>query len=103
MISVVATIRTAPGEREALLREFRKIVPQVQAEQGCLEYMLMVDVESGISAQGAIRGDVVTVVEKWEDLDALRQHLSAPHLVQFLQAAKDKLAGLEIQVLSPTT
>lgn len=101
MISVVATIRTAPGEREAVLRAFAEIVPQVRAEQGCLEYVPMVDIASGISAQGAVRGNVVTVVEKWQDLDALRQHLAAPHLVHFLEATKSKLAGLEIQVLSP--
>jgi quinol monooxygenase YgiN len=101
VISVVATLRTAPGQREALLRELQKIVPKVRAEQGCVEYVPTVDVESGISAQGAVRSDVVTVIEKWEDLEALRQHLTAPHLVQFLGAAKGMLAGLEIQVLAP--
>jgi quinol monooxygenase YgiN len=101
VISVVATIRTAPGQREAFLRAFQEIVPKVRAEQGCIEYLPTVDVESGISAQGPIRHEVVTVIEKWEDLQALQQHLNAPHLVQFLGSAKDMLAGLEIQVLSP--
>jgi len=101
MISVVATIRTVPGKREAFLKAFQAIVPKVRAEQGCIEYTPTVDVESGIPAHGRIRDDVVTVIEKWEDLLALQQHLNAPHVVQFLGSAQDMLAGLEIQVLSP--
>ena len=102
MIHVIATIRTAPDKRDELLTSFRALVPQVRNEAGCIEYGLAIDVPSGLDAQPAIRPDVVTVVEKWQDLAALRSHLAAPHVAQFLASAKNLLAGLEIQVLTPT-
>jgi quinol monooxygenase YgiN len=101
MIHVIATIRTAPGRRADFLAAFRDLVPHVKAEPGCLEYTPAIDVASGLGPQPPVRDDVVTVVEKWQDLEALKRHLAAPHVSQFLARSKDLLAGLEIQVLSP--
>lgn len=101
MIHVIATISTAPGRRAEFLAAFRELVPQVKAEAGCIEYGPTVDVASGLGPQPAVRDDVVTVVEKWQDLEALKRHLAAPHMSQFREQAKDLLAGLEIQVLAP--
>jgi quinol monooxygenase YgiN len=101
MIHVIATIHTAPGRRDDFLAVFRDLVPIVRSEAGCIEYGPTVDVASGLAAQGTERADVVTVVEKWQDLDALRRHLSSPHVSKFLESATGLLAGLEIQVLAP--
>ena len=101
MIHVIATISVAPGRRDDFLTAFRELVPQVRAEMGSIEYGLAVDLTSGLAAQPPVRNDVVTVVEKWQDLAALQRHLTAPHLLQFLEREKKLLAGLEIQVLAP--
>jgi quinol monooxygenase YgiN len=101
MIHVIAAIRTAPGRRAEFLAAFRELVPQVKAEASCIAYEPTIDVASGLGPQPAIRDDVVTVVEKWQDLDSLKRHLAAPHVSQFLEQSKDLLAGLEIQVLAP--
>lgn len=101
MIHVIATIRTAPGKRAELLAAFRELVPQVRAETGCIEYGPAIDVDSGLTAQPAVRNDILTVVEKWQDLESLKRHLAAPHVSQFLKSCQDLLAGLEIEVLAP--
>ena len=101
MIHVIATIEIAPGKREAFLAEFRRVVPLVRAEAGCLEYGPAVDVASGLAGQGPPRADVVTVVEKWESLDALRAHLGAPHMLEYRGRVKDLVAGVRLQVLQP--
>ena len=75
MICVIATIDVAPGRREEMLAATRQIVPKVRAEKGCIEYGPMIDAPSGMPAQGPIRPDVVTMVEKWESLAALEAHL----------------------------
>src|SRR5437763_11124007 len=103
MIHVIATIRVASGRRAEFLTAFRELVPQVEAERGCIEYGPGIDIDSGLAAQPAVRNDVVTVVEKWQDLESLRRHLAAPHVSQFLEKSKELLAGLEIQVLAPTS
>lgn len=101
MIHVIATIEVAPGQREAFLKEFRHLVPQVRAEAGCLEYGPAVDVTTGIAAQGTPRENVVTVVEKWSDLDALRAHLVAPHMEAYRPRVKHLVRSTTLQVLEP--
>ena len=43
MIHVIATIELRPGCRESFLEEFRRVVPDVRAEQGCLSYGPTID------------------------------------------------------------
>ncbi len=101
MIHVLATIELHPGSREAFLREFGTIVPTVRAEQGCLEYGAAVDLATGLAAQPPVRPDAVVVVEKWEDLDALRAHLTAPHMVAYRGRVKDFVIRSTLTVLEP--
>lgn len=101
MIHVIASISTAPGRRDDVLQLFRSLVPQVHAEAGCVEYGTAVDLENAIDGQPAIRPDMVTVFEKWQDPAALRAHLAAPHMKQFRESVKDLVVGVEIRVLNP--
>jgi len=101
MIHVIATIWTKAGRRADFLSEFRALVPQVRAEAGCIEYGPATDVDSGIAGLPAPRGDVVTVVEKWHDVAALKAHLAAPHMLSYRERVKDMVAEVEIRVLNP--
>lgn len=101
MICVIATIEVAEGRRGELLAEFRKIVPKVLEEAGCLEYGPMVDVPTSIAAQPPARDNVVTVVEKWERIEALESHLIAPHMLEYRKAVKEMVAGSRLLVLEP--
>lgn len=101
MIHVIATIEVVPGQREAFLKEFRRLTPLVRAEAGCLEYGPTVDVASGLAAQGAVRENVAVIVERWESLDALRTHLVAPHMQEYRERVKDLVVRVQLQVLEP--
>ena len=101
MIHVIATIDLAPGQREPFLDEFRRLVPLVRGEAGCLEYGPTVDVATGIAAQGSPRDDVVTVVERWSDLAALRAHLVAPHMEAYRARVKPLVRQTRLQILEP--
>ena len=101
MIIVIAAIEVAPGKREAFLQEFHKIVPEVHREQGCIEYGPTVDEQTGIPVQMPLRDNVVTVVEKWDSVDALKAHLAAPHMARYRETVKDLVRGLTLQVLKP--
>jgi quinol monooxygenase YgiN len=101
MIHVIATIELHPGARDAFLGEFRKIVPAVRAEAGCLEYGPTVDATTDIAAQPPRRENVVTVVEKWADLPALKAHLVAPHMLEYRPRVKDLVRGVTLQILEP--
>ena len=101
MIHVIANIEIRPGRREDFLVEFRKLVPLVHEEDGCLEYGPAVDVPSGIGLQQPLRDDVVTVVEKWRSLGHLTRHLSAPHMADYRATVKDMVLDTKLFVLEP--
>ena len=99
MIHVLAIITAKPGQRGTLLQAFKAIVPTVHAEEGCIEYGPVVDVDGADPAFGP---DTFVVVEKWASLDALRAHAAAPHMAAYAAKVKDYLANRVIHILSPT-
>ena len=100
MIHVIATIELTPGTREAFLTEFRKIIADVRAEQGCIEYVATIDVQTAIKVQVPPRPNVVTVIEKWDSIEALTAHLAAPHMQTYREDVKDIVKGVALQVLA---
>ena len=101
MIYVIATIELAQGKRNDFLKRVQRLVPKVRAEKGCLEYGPAVDVSTGFKAQIPIRENVVTMMEKWEDLKSLEAHLSAPHMLEYREDVKGTVVGTKLQVLQP--
>ena len=101
MIHVIATIDVVPGKRTELLDACWANVPNVLAEDGCVEYGPTVDAATDIAAQIPQREDVVTIVEKWRDLAALKAHLVAPHMVAYRTKVKDLVKRVTLQILKP--
>lgn len=101
MICVIATIEAAAGRRDDLLAVFQGLVPQVRAEKGCIEYAPMIDVSSGLAAQGPLRDNVVTVVEKWESIAALEAHLKTSHMAEFRKQTEPLRLSLSLHILQP--
>lgn len=101
MIHVIATVELHPGKRDAFLAEFAKVVPDVHAEVGCIEYGAAIDVASGLGPQIALRPDVATIIEKWESIDTLKAHAAAPHMGAYRARVKDFIVRMTLQVLSP--
>ena len=101
MISVIATIETGEGGRDDFLGAFGRLVPKVLAEEGCIEYGPWVDVPTSIPGQSAAGGNVVTVIEKWESVEALEAHLMAPHMLEFRKAIEKLPVSITLQILEP--
>ena len=101
MIHVIATLDFEPGKRDFVLAEFRKIVPLVRAEKGCVEYGPAIDAETSLGIQHKIGPDSLMVIERWETLDALAAHDVAPHMQAYRAKVKQYVRGRDIRVLSP--
>lgn len=101
MICVIATIEVAPGRREDFLKEFRKVVPLVREEEGCIEYAPMIDLPTNIGAQAQPQDSVVVVLEKWDSVEALESHLIAHHMVEYRKRVRDLVVNGFIRVLEP--
>ncbi|MFK7769472.1 MAG: putative quinol monooxygenase [Mariniblastus sp.] len=98
MINVLATIELKPGTREEFLQHFNDNVPAVLGEVGCIEYFPSVDFDSGLEVQSS-NPNSVTVIEKWESLAALTDHLRAPHMAEYKEKVKDMVVDLSLKVL----
>ncbi len=57
MIHVIATIELVPGMREAFLAVFRKLIADVRAEKGCIEYGPAIDSHTDLSNQAKVGPD----------------------------------------------
>ena len=101
MIHVIATIEVQPGRRQEFLVEFRRIVPLVRAEEGCIEYGPTVDAITGLSNQPPLRENVVVVVEKWASVPALQSHMVAPHMQDYRARVKGLVVQVALQILEP--
>jgi quinol monooxygenase YgiN len=98
MIHVVAIITAKPGMRDAVLKEFRAIVPTVHAEKGCIEYGPTIDAEGSPAKYG---DDTFLVIERWESPEALKAHAAAPHMAAYGAKTREMLASRVIHLLTP--
>jgi len=99
MINVIASIRVKAGKIPEFLEIFKANVPKVRAEKGCMEYFPAVDIDSKLPTQ-AFDQNVVTIIEKWESLEALRDHLKSPHMLTYRDKVKSIVEGLSLKVLT---
>lgn len=102
MIHVLAVITAKPGLRDTILTHFRANVPAVRAEQGCIEYGAAIDAENAPAIQTPWGQDTFVVIEKWESMDALKAHSTAPHMAAYAAKTKEFIASRVIHLLSPT-
>lgn len=98
MINVIASIKVKEGRVAEFIDIFKKNVPNVLVEKGCLGYVPTVDQPSGLPPQ-ELDGNMVTILEKWESLDALKDHLAAPHMLSYREQVKDIVENLTIKIL----
>jgi quinol monooxygenase YgiN len=102
MIHVVAVITAKPGQREAVLKDFHANVPNVLAERGCIEYGAAVDAQPALPFQSVWGPDSFVVIEKWQDIDALKAHAEAPHMRGYAAQTRKMIANRDVYILWPT-
>lgn len=98
MISVIASVHVKAGKISEFLDIFKAIMPEVRKEKGCIEYFPAVDVDTKLPPQ-ILDENVVTIIEKWANLKALRDHLGAPHMVIYRKRISYMLEGVTLKVL----
>jgi quinol monooxygenase YgiN len=99
MINIIAEIELVDEKvKDSFLDIFKANVPEVLKENGCVSYVPAVDADSEFAVT---RNNVITVVEAWESLDALRNHLKAPHMLDYKEKVKDMVKSVSLKVLSP--
>ena len=98
MIHVLASLHIKNGHVAEFLEIFNANVPNVLQEKGCIEYTPAIDVPTDIKTQVCDK-NVVTVIEKWESLQALKDHAVAPHMKAYEEKVAHILEGVSLKIL----
>ena len=98
MIHVIASIRVKKGSLEEYAALFKANVPNVLAEDGCLQYTPCLDADTGWKAQEQDPRRI-TIVEQWASMDALQAHSRAPHMAEFRRIAGHLVEDVSLKVL----
>ena len=98
MINVLASISVKEGRLAEFLNIFKANVPMVKQESGCIEYFPTLDIDADLPPQ-ILDKDVVTIIEKWENLEALRAHLKSPHMIAYQEKVMNLVEGVSLKVL----
>jgi len=101
LINVIASIRVKAERLSEFVEIFKSNVPNVREERGCIEYFPTLDINADLPPQ-SLDENVVTIIEKWESLQALRDHLKAPHMLSYKEKVKDMVEDLSLKVLKET-
>ena len=98
MINVIASIHIKDGRLSEFIEIFKSNIPSVLEERGCVEYVPTIDVSTGLPPQ-EMNNNVVTIIEKWDSLEDLQAHLSAPHMLAYKENVKDLVDKVSLKVL----
>ena len=60
--------------------------------------MQTIDISTGLSLQ-ELNNNVVTIIEKWDSVEDLQAHLSAPHMLEYREKIKDLVEKIPVKVL----
>ncbi len=99
MINVVASIRVKTGKLSDYLAILKANMPAVRKERGCIEYVPTIDVDSKLPPPQILDKNCVTLLEKWESLEALHAHLGSPHMLAYRDKVKDLVESVTFKVL----
>lgn len=98
MINVIASVQIKEGQLSEFIEIFKKNIPNVLEEKGCIEYIPTIDLPAGLPPQ-ELNNNLVTIIEKWDCLEDLLAHLTSSHMLAYREKTKDLVAKLSIKVL----
>ena len=98
MINVIASIQIKEGQLLKFIDIFKSNIPNVLEEKGCIEYVPTVDTPTDLPPQ-ELDKNTVTIIEKWNTLEDLQAHLTAPHMLGYKEKVKDLVEQLSLKIL----
>lgn len=98
MIHVIASVRVKTGMLPDYLEIFKTNMVKVREERGCIEYFPATDLDAGLPPQ-VLDENVVTIIERWEGPEALRNHLVSPHMLAYREKVSGMVEGVSLRVL----
>ena len=83
MVHVLVTMMIKDGRMKEFLALGEKLRSLVLAERGCKAYDYTREVASPLSIQEPVDPNRITLIERWESLEALKAHMDVRHMKEF--------------------
>ncbi len=93
MIIVIARAEVDPARIAELRPALDAMMRATWEESGCLSYSMAVESED--------RG-VVSIVERWRDEAALKEHFTTPHMAAFNAAVMGAITAIDAKIYEVT-
>jgi quinol monooxygenase YgiN len=84
MIAVIAKIPIVPEKKNEALEEIQNLMKEVAKEEGTLFYSVNVNKKDP---------NTLVFIERYQDMDAVTAHSTAPHFKEFTSRAAGFFAG----------
>ncbi len=91
MVHLVVSVRVKEGKLKEYVDLLKGVAATVRQEKGCIQYVPTVDLEAGALPQ-SLDKNMVVLLEKWESMEALQNHLATPHMAAYFKKEKPLLA-----------
>ena len=88
-IVVLAKVYPKSGCRDTVVELSEDLIENTLNEEGNIDYQLLASLDD----------NTLTFIEKWESLDALKQHMGSPHFQFFGSETADFIENMDIQVI----
>jgi quinol monooxygenase YgiN len=98
MIVVIALIHVKADKVDDFLEVFKDNMAMVRKERGCIEYFPAIDIQTNLPAQ-TLDKNVITIIEKWENPEALYDHLVSAHMLAYREKVKDIVVETSVKIL----
>ena len=88
-IVVLAKVYPKEGCRDTVIELSQDLIENTLAEEGNIDYQLL----------KSLNDKTLTFVEKWQTLDALKEHMASEHFQLFGSETEDFVEKMDIQVI----
>jgi quinol monooxygenase YgiN len=99
MLHILVTMMVKEGRMEDFLAVCAELQPSVLKEPGCRAYDYTREIPSPLGTQEPIDPNRITLLERWESLDALKAHMETPHMKQAGLKMKDLRTSVTVRVV----
>lgn len=89
MIIVIARVEADPARMDELQHALDAMMRATWEESGCISYSMAVENKDM---------GIVSVVERWESVEALKSHFDEPHMASFNAAVKDAVRSIDARM-----
>jgi len=98
MINVIASICVKTGKIADYLTILKANMQAIKKEKGYIEYVPTVDIDAKLPLQ-VLDNNVITILEKWESIEAFHAHLKASHMLDYREKIKTMIESVSVKVL----